>query len=65
MDNEDPSAQDRPLVDVQMDSFQWDETFKPVSKIELSQREGVTTPQIGRNPATDISGTNLDFFSRV
>lgn len=64
MDNEDPFAQDRPLVDVQMDSFQWDETFKPVSKIELSQREGVTTPQIGRNPATDIAGTNLDFSSQ-
>ena len=64
MDNEDPFAQDRPLVDVQLDSFQWDEDYKPVSRIELSQRDGVTSPQIGIEPATDVSGTNLDYSSQ-
>ena len=64
MDNEDQFAQDRPLVDVELDSFNWGEFFTPVSKIELSQREGVTTPQIGREPATDIAGSNLNYSSQ-
>tara|TARA_R110002012_G_scaffold88063_1_gene217286 strand:+ start:3738 stop:10118 length:6381 start_codon:yes stop_codon:yes gene_type:complete len=60
MDNDQPTALDRPLVDVNLSSFQWDETFTPVSKLQIAQREGEADIQVGTEIALGANG-GLEF----
>jgi len=61
LDNQTPLSVDRPLVDVNLSSFQWDETFAPTSKIQLGQRAGETSYQLGLEPPFEYSSTAVEF----
>ena len=61
LDSHEAISLDRPFVDVNLNSFQWDETFSPVSKIQLGQRKGETSYQLGPEAPFQYSSTAVEY----